>query len=565
MKLFKTPKMSKLPQKRDANGFKIKQVEWDASQISAHDQLGGGAHLVKGKTILEEEAEGANYYIDGPLRKITPYYFTFMTFCKQRWLDRKLVDIFTSEFRMKPPQYYVNAIEDGQVTLNKEVANMDSIVRNGDLISHRIHRHEPAVSSRPIKIVHEDDEIIVIDKPSGIPAHPTGRFRYNTITMIMKHERGQPVHTCNRLDRLTSGLMFLGKTSKGTDKLVRQIREREVSKQYIARVIGRFPTQEIVVEEPLKSIDPRLGLNCVDKGGKEAKTSFKRISYDGETSIVLCKPYTGRTHQIRVHLQWIGHPIANDPLYSSPSIWGEELGRGGNFDLERVMSLLHEVGKTRVATSWFHPHSSGELLLEETCDTCDSELYSDPGPNDLDLWLHAFRYAAHDLKWSYETELPEWALEPHRQYMEMAISEANKCEETTTAFSVGAVLVKDDKVLSTGFSRELEGNTHAEQNALEKYFSETGDRKIPSGSVIYTTMEPCSERLSGNLPCADRLIEAGSINACFVGVVEPDTFIKDNVGRKKLESTGITYIHIPGYEKRCLDIAFRGHSLFGGC
>ncbi len=150
------------------------------------------------------------------------------------------------------------------------------------------------------------------------------------------------------------------------------------------------------------------------------------------------------------------------------------------------------------------------------------------------------------------------AFEGDRKFMELALEQAKKCGPTKTAFSVGAVLVHNGNILSTGYSRELPGNTHAEQCALEKYFKKTGDRKVPPGTVIYTTMEPCSERLSGNLPCTDRILETDII-ACFVGVVEPDTFIKNNIGLQKLKNKGVHYIKIPGYEEECLEAARKGH------
>lgn len=504
------------------------------------------------------------YQIEGPLRKIEPYFYTYLTYCKLRWRDRTLFDIFTSEFRDRSPEYYANAIKSGEVKLNDKVADLETIVRNGDLISHTIHRHEPPVTSRPIRIVKETDELIVVDKPAGIPVHPTGRYRYNTVTKILQIEQGIEAHPCNRLDRLTSGLMFLAKNPKGAESFVDQLRKRDVSKEYIARVKGKFPTEEIVVDKPLITLEPRLGLNKVDeKEGKEAKTVFKRISYDGETSIIKCKPLTGRTHQIRVHLQYIGYPIANDPIYSNVSVWGESLGINGEADYTEVVKKLHEIGKDKSATSWINPHEHGELLLDSKCEICSTDLYSDPGPNDLDLWLHAFKYSykgsSDDVEpWSYETPFPDWALDCHRKNMELAIEQARKCGETQTAFSVGAVLELDGEVLETGYSRELPGNTHAEQSALEKYFAKTGERDVPEGTVIYTTMEPCSERLSGNLPCVDRILGT-RIKTVFVGVLEPDTFVKVNTGLRKLEEKQVEYIQIPGYEEECLKAAFKGH------
>jgi tRNA pseudouridine synthase 8/2,5-diamino-6-(5-phospho-D-ribitylamino)-pyrimidin-4(3H)-one deaminase len=143
-------------------------------------------------------------------------------------------------------------------------------------------------------------------------------------------------------------------------------------------------------------------------------------------------------------------------------------------------------------------------------------------------------------------------------FMKMALEQAKKAPDTPTAFCVGAVLVKDGKVLETGFTGELPGNTHAEQCALEKYFSKHSTDNVPEGTVIYTTMEPCVKRLSGNLPCVDRIIPT-NIKSVFVGVVEPSDFVAENCGTEKLAKHGVEYIHVPGLEKECLETARKGH------
>lgn len=539
---------------RDDLGFRLKQQSVDKNLLVSEAS--------DSKTIHEEETEGANYVVDGPLRRVTPYYFTYLTYCKLRWRDRKLIDVFVDEFRDKDPEFYRRAIAAGEVTLNKTKTTIDSVVRNGDLISHRCHRHEPAVSSRPIKIVFEDKDKIAIDKPSGIPVHPTGRYRYNTITKIFQHEFGITVHPCNRLDRLTLGLMFLGKNARGAEFFVKQIRERTVRKEYIARVKGKFPTGLVTVDQPLHTVSPKHALNVVDHDkGKSAQTEFFRVSYDArsDTSVVKCRPLTGRTHQIRVHLQFIGHPIANDPIYLSEYVWGSaDLGKGNNGASPEIIARLDQIGKSRACSTWIHPEEDGEVLLEQTCEVCDIPLYSDPGPNDLDLWLHAFKYEAADKLWSYQVDYPDWAIDPHRHYMELALEEAKKCGETQTQFNVGAVLVADGVILATGRTRELPGNTHAEQCALQKYFDATGETDVPENTELYTTMEPCSTRSVGNTPCVDRVLGT-KITTCFVGVVEPETFVKNNVGKQKLTEAGVEYIHIPGFEEECLRVATLGH------
>lgn len=548
----KTPRLPRGSKKlRDELGFRLKQQSVDKNIL-----------LSGSKTIHEEESQGAVYVVEGRLRRVTPYYFTYLTYCKLRWRDKLLVDVFTDEFRDRAPELYKKAISDGKVLLNKTPATLSSIVRNGDLITHRCHRHEPAVSSRPIKIVFENDDVLAIDKPSGIAVHPTGRYRYNTITKIFQHQQGYIVHPCNRLDRLTLGLMFLGKTPKGAEFFVKQIRERTVRKEYIARVKGKFPIEPVVVDKPLYTASPKHALNVVDiEKGKEATTKFRRISYNKatDTSVVMCQPLTGRTHQIRVHLQYIGHPIANDPIYLSEYIWGDDsLGKGNEGASPEILDRIDQVGKSRACTTWIHPQEDGEILTGKNCEECEIPLYSDPGPNDLDLWLHAFKYEAADKLWSYEVDYPEWAIDPSRDFMALALECAKECGETQTQFNVGAVLVLDGEVLETGRSRELPGNTHAEQCALEKYFTKTGKREVPPGTEIYTTMEPCSLRLSGNLPCVDRILDT-PIKTCFVGVREPETFVQNNTGKGKLALAGVEYIHIPGFEDECLRVATIGH------
>jgi tRNA pseudouridine synthase 8/2,5-diamino-6-(5-phospho-D-ribitylamino)-pyrimidin-4(3H)-one deaminase len=168
----------KNPRRRDDAGFRIKEQQAYTNESTFDDDL----------------ALGAKYVIDGHLRRLPPYYFTYLTFCKQRWRDRNLLEVFVSEFRDRDAEYYKQAIMEGQVQINGKPTNLETIIRNGDSICHRTHKHEPAVTSREIRIVHEDDELVVINKPSGIPVHPTGRFRLNTVVMILKYENNLLVH-----------------------------------------------------------------------------------------------------------------------------------------------------------------------------------------------------------------------------------------------------------------------------------------------------------------------------------------------------------------------------------
>ncbi|MCJ1465761.1 hypothetical protein MMC07_004380 [Pseudocyphellaria aurata] len=398
------------------------------------------------------------YILEDGLRKVAPYHFTYKTYCKERWRGRELIDIFATEFRDRPQAYYKDAIERGNVVVNGlQVTTVREIIKNGDVISHSLHRHEPPVTAQPIGIVHEDNDMIVINKPAGVPVHPAGRYNYNSIIEIMRAERGHGWNPlpCNRLDRLTSGVMFVAKHPKAAEKLCKQIQGRTVKKEYVARVIGEFPEGDVTCEQAIMQISPKLGLNRARASGKDARTIFKRLAYyppalrndeassnhsDTRTekekvrdskmawkskvgfSIVRCLPLTGRTHQIRVHLQYLGHPISNDPIYCNQRVFGPTLAAGDDLpdDDEDIISRLSKMGKSHVAESLaYHDEmieeynkKKAEKMTGQFCEICDTPLYSDPGVHELGIYLHAKRYACEEGEWEYETPLPEWALPP---------------------------------------------------------------------------------------------------------------------------------------------------------
>lgn len=292
--------------------------------------------------------------------------------------------------------------------------------------------------------------MLVINKPAGIPVHPAGRYNYNSIVEILRAERGQGFNPlpCNRLDRLTSGIMFIAKHKDAAERMTEQLTQRTVRKEYVARVRGEFPAEEVVCDQPVLQISPKLGLNRVRANGKTAKTVFQRIAYyppsresikgpdidlatgrrrDGY-SVVFARPLTGRTHQIRVHLQFLGHPIANDPIYANARVFGPALGALSSSPTsdESILAALSKMGKSEVAeaVAWHdemvddYNRKKAEKLSGEVCEICGTELYTDPGPQELGIWLHARRYESADGAWGYETGLPKWALSPEEQQKE---------------------------------------------------------------------------------------------------------------------------------------------------
>jgi tRNA pseudouridine32 synthase len=410
-------------------------------------------------TQMDDELWPRPYVIENGLRRVAPYHYTYNTWCKERWRGRKLLDIFESEFRDRPVAYYKDAMEKGRILINGKPAMPDYVVKNGDLVSHKVHRHESPVTADDVGIIHEDDGMIVINKPAGIPVHPAGRYNFNSIIEIMKEKRGRDwvAYPCNRLDRLTSGIMFIAKSPQAAEVVRAQIAGRSVRKEYIARVIGDFPEGEIVCDQPIMQISPKLGLNRVRANGKEARTVFKKLAYypppqqqsdqhaqdqqaktpeqlEGAVSrpwadkegysVIRCLPVTGRTHQIRVHLQHLGHPIQNDPIYANRKVWGINLGRNDADATENtdddIITRLNRMGKEEAAAAVAYYdemvdayyQGKAERMSGELCEVCEAPLYTDPGEHELALWLHSLRYEDAGGAWSYVSPLPKWATPP---------------------------------------------------------------------------------------------------------------------------------------------------------
>ncbi|KFY22817.1 hypothetical protein V493_06297 [Pseudogymnoascus sp. VKM F-4281 (FW-2241)] len=156
----------------------------------------------------------------------------------------------------------------------------------------------------------------------------------------------------------------------------------------------------------------------------------------------------------------------------------------------------------------------------------------------------------------------------HAGYMSHALQQARLSPPKPTNFRVGAVLVDADlnRILSTGYTGELPGNTHAEQCCFIKIAQQRNipeediGEVLPRNTVLYTTVEPCDERLSGNRTCVDRILRLdGAIKVVYVGVLEPETFIGQNRGRRKLENAGVKVAIVEGMKEQILEVSTAGH------
>ena len=308
-----------------------------------------------------------------------PYGFEFTAFAKGRWVGRTVLQVCSSEFLAYSKEYYQEAIREGRVRVNQELVDPDYIFRNNDLFTHIAECVENPVSGDPIEVIFESPKLLVVNKPSSIPVHACGGYRVNTLVSILaanlpNHPQLHPAH---RIDRLTSGIVILGKSLGATREVSDQLQEPNgVTKLYLARVSGRLES-EATVRGWIDCVDLRIGKFVFSEtqggvGSKWSETVVRPVKYFSTETLVECRPVTGRTHQIRLHLQHLGHPIANDVCY------------GG------VVEAEHEFAIPQI------PSLQADSLGQSFCGG---------------IFLHAFRYAIPALGLDVCAPRPPWAEE----------------------------------------------------------------------------------------------------------------------------------------------------------
>lgn len=271
---------------------------------------------------------------------------------KGKRLDKFLAEEFSKEFSRS---YLQKLLKDGKVLLNGSVPKRHHIVETGEYVEITVPRPEESVIKAekiPLDIVYEDEYLLVVNKSQGMVTHPApGNYTGTLVNALLGHCHDlsgiggvlKPgiVH---RLDKGTSGLLVVAKTDEVHRKLARQFKNKTTKRVYMALVKGRVELDHGTIELPIgRSVRDRkkMAVKFEDEKSKSAITHYKVIKRFKDFTLLECVLGTGRTHQIRVHLSYIGHPILGDEKYGSK----------GRFSMPMLHAAL--IGFTHPATKKF--------------------------------------------------------------------------------------------------------------------------------------------------------------------------------------------------------------------
>jgi 23S rRNA pseudouridine1911/1915/1917 synthase len=220
-------------------------------------------------------------------------------------------------------------IAEGDVLLNNERSLKGVRLQPGDKVSVKIFAAEKSSATPeaiPLDILFEDEHIIAVNKSAGLLTHPSNTEKSGALTNALAwhfwQTAGEPIRPglVHRLDRNTSGVMVIAKTARAHRTLSKHFRERWVKKFYLAIVSGRVEKDSGEIDAPIGSdpkVWPHWRIMPESEGGKQAKTIYRVKRRFKSHTLVELEPLTGRTHQLRIHCDLIGHPIVGDPIYAS--------------------------------------------------------------------------------------------------------------------------------------------------------------------------------------------------------------------------------------------------------
>ncbi len=229
-------------------------------------------------------------------------------------------------------------IENGNILVNDVKVKDSYKVKENDYITIEALEETTDIlpENIPLDIYYEDDDLIVVNKPSGMVVHPApGNYTGTLVNALIYHTNNlSKVNTnirpgiVHRIDADTSGLLLVAKNDKSHDILAEAIQKKEVVREYIALVEGIIMEDTATIDAPIgRDKKDRKKMTVTSENSKDAVTHIRVLERYKDSTLIRCKLETGRTHQIRVHLSYIGHPVVNDPVYGHKKLIDKDFGQ----------------------------------------------------------------------------------------------------------------------------------------------------------------------------------------------------------------------------------------------
>ena len=229
-------------------------------------------------------------------------------------------------------------IENGNILVNDIKVKDSYKVKENDYITIEALEETTDIlpENIPLDIYYEDDDLIVVNKPSGMVVHPApGNYTGTLVNALIYHTNNlSKVNTnirpgiVHRIDADTSGLLLVAKNDKSHNILAEAIQKKEVVREYIALVEGIIMEDTATIDAPIgRDKKDRKKMTVTSENSKDAVTHIRVLERYKDSTLIRCKLETGRTHQIRVHLSYIGHPVVNDPVYGHKKLIDKDFGQ----------------------------------------------------------------------------------------------------------------------------------------------------------------------------------------------------------------------------------------------
>jgi 23S rRNA pseudouridine1911/1915/1917 synthase len=235
--------------------------------------------------------------------------------------DRPMIDFLSARFPYHARDIWKDRIARGRVRLNGETITAETVVHQDDTVEYVVELVEPEVDFS-YTIVHDDSDLLVVSKSGNIPVHASGQFIGHTLIARLRRDIGESLDLAHRLDRETSGLVVLVRNTDAARAMSRAFAEGEVRRTYVAVVRGCPDEMAFEISAPLGRIGKRhpFPRSIVDRrDGKPARTLVRVVERLRSFAVLEANPLTGRTHQVRAHLEYAGHPVVGDKAYGVPA------------------------------------------------------------------------------------------------------------------------------------------------------------------------------------------------------------------------------------------------------